>query len=245
MKFNVAINWRLAAFTVFFLIVFINLGFWQLNRADEKARVNDDRLLKMASGPLPFSEVVSVTDAQAVSGLPVVVQGQYDDASLFLLDNRIVDGVVGFEVLVPFVFEGAQLSILVNRGFVPMGRTRSDVPVVPALQPVDELSGTIYVRESGIPLQAVPFVQNQDLYVIQSPDIAGVELIIGHDLYEHVIRLDNNDPNALPRHWPLSNMTPEKHVGYAIQWFVMSAVLASLFLYFTFSNHLKRQQGES
>ena len=31
------INFRLLLFTVFFLVVFVRLGFWQLERAEEKA----------------------------------------------------------------------------------------------------------------------------------------------------------------------------------------------------------------
>jgi cytochrome oxidase assembly protein ShyY1 len=49
-------------------------------------------------------------------------------------------------------------------------------------------------------------------------------------LYPHPVRIDSGQPEALAVAWQLVNASPEKHQGYAVQWFTMAAVLAIFFL---------------
>jgi surfeit locus 1 family protein len=48
------------------------------------------------------------------------------------------------------------------------------------------------------------------------------------------LRLDETTPSALPRYWPVTSMSPEKHRGYAVQWFLMAIAVIIAFGYFTF-----------
>jgi surfeit locus 1 family protein len=56
----------------------------------------------------------------------------YDDAHTILLDNRVFNGTAGYHVLTPLKIEGGQMAILVNRGWVAVGRTREEIPLPPA-----------------------------------------------------------------------------------------------------------------
>jgi cytochrome oxidase assembly protein ShyY1 len=49
-------------------------------------------------------------------------------------------------------------------------------------------------------------------------------------LYPWMVRIDPNTPAALVADWPVVNASPEKHQGYALQWFTMAAVLLVFFL---------------
>src|SRR5690606_27628690 len=71
--------------------------------------------------------------------LKVVVEGQYDNEHAWLLDNRVFDGRIGYELLSPFRSVAGQW-LVVNRGWVAAGATRDDLP-----QP-QEISGTVSIQ---------------------------------------------------------------------------------------------------
>ena len=113
---------------MFFFLSFINLGFWQLDRKNEKLAL----LLKMAElSDRPGISPSAITSATQ-SGTPVTMQGAFDEKVILLLDNKTLDGAVGFEVLQLFL-DQTGLNYLVNRGFVPAGRTRSSSIDIPGL----------------------------------------------------------------------------------------------------------------
>ena len=116
----IRLNWKLTFFSLFFFLSFIKLGFWQLDRKDEKITLIMKKAeLSESQGILP-SNIGSDTE----SGTPVLLKGAFDKKVILLLDNKILDGVVGFEVLQLFR-DSSGLNFLVNRGFVPAARTRS------------------------------------------------------------------------------------------------------------------------
>ena len=222
-------NWRLTAFSAFFLVVFVNLGFWQLDRASEKEVMMATREAARVAGPLMLSE------APLTSGQPVTMRGEFDENSRFLLDNRVLDGAVGYEVLVPFQATSGQ-TLLVNRGFVAMGRTRQDPPVVPGV-PVGEvaLAGEFYQVDDPGPVHAVELGDSRQ-WVVQSMAITALGSLADVSFEPAIVRLAEGQPGALPRYWPDTVMQPEKHRGYAIQWFAMATALAAIYLFFTFRN---------
>jgi len=238
-----AIDWRVILFSLGLLVLFISLGMWQLRRADEKTLLLATQELKRSQIPIEnlagYDESVSQMD-----GLPVHLHGSYLPGVIALLDNVVVGGRVGFDVLVWFSESTTTRLYLVNRGFVPMGRTRADIPEIPALMAnVHELNGHIYARhydeDSFLPLatfakpesdanpvnikitqQANPLFLSINQLVAESGD---------HMVYPYLVRLTLDDPNGLPRNWITTNITPAKHTGYAIQWFLMAIAVAILF----------------
>ena len=117
--------------TLITLIVFgilLSLGFWQLDRAEQKRALLRD--FRAASGTtlLQLDE-----NLKSVAGLEyqfASVTGHYDDAHQFLLDNRTHDGMAGYQVLTPLKLRGAEAAVLINRGWVPLGPSRQVLPAV-------------------------------------------------------------------------------------------------------------------
>jgi cytochrome oxidase assembly protein ShyY1 len=60
----------------------------------------------------------------------------------------------------------------------------------------------------------------------------------GERVYPLVIRLEIDQLGSLPRYWPSTVMSPEKHKGYAIQWFSMALAVLIAWLFFSFSKDL-------
>ncbi len=223
-------NWKITLFSVVFLGVFLKLGFWQLDRAAEKERLVQQRQSSAGREPALLEET---GPAEVVSGLVVRLIGEYEDDHLFLLDNRVLKGKVGFEVLVPFR-TGKDRLVLVNRGFVPMGRTRETLPGIPPLKRFGTATGRIYIEERSAFEPVMTAEDSRWPRIVQGSNPALLQDMLGESLYPYVVRLMPDDPNALPRYWPDTNMSPGKHRGYALQWFTMALVIIMAFLYFTF-----------
>ncbi|BBP67889.1 hypothetical protein PHLH5_54300 [Pseudomonas sp. Cab53] len=65
------------------------------------------------------------------------------------------------------------------------------------------------------------------------PDKLWAEL--GRSGFSYELR-QQGGPGAYRTDWPVVSMGPEKHLGYAVQWFAMAAALFGLFLYLGWHN---------
>jgi surfeit locus 1 family protein len=125
-----------------------------------------------------------------------------------------------------------------------MGRTREDQLKFPKVhdKPADIL-GRIYQPGSQILLLAD---QNQTLaefpVIVQHIDVKKMIAAFGERVYPLVIRLEIDQLGSLPRYWPSTVMSPEKHKGYAIQWFSMALAVLIAWLFFSFSKDLNHDR---
>ena len=132
------INFRLLLFTVFFLVVFVRLGFWQLERAEEKEAQRIAQAVSEDAQPMTLSQ--AQRERSRLSGQLIEDRGRFLEETVFLRDNVIFQGTVGFEVMRLFRSEAGDIA-LVNFGFVPGGSDRSVLPSVP------ELTGSMHSQD--------------------------------------------------------------------------------------------------
>ena len=139
-------NWKVTVFSILCLSSFLYLGFWQLEREDEKRELLSQKAHRLTLAPLDAGKLPEQGDLE---GVPVRLVGEYHEPVL-LLDNKVLDGKVGFEAHQLFL-DNTGLFFLVNRGFVPMGRTREDQLKFPKVhdKPADIL-GRVYQPSSQI-----------------------------------------------------------------------------------------------
>lgn len=222
-------NWKLAVFTLTFLPVLISFGFWQLDREQEKIALQSSYDARLRA---PETELQLVdANAESLAFLKVKVNGNYDSHHSFLLDNKIHDGSVGYEVLTPFRSAEGEL-ILVNRGWIAQGGRRDTLPEIPTLDGSQEIRGSLYVPAGEQFMLGDEEATEQWPRIVQRIDVPAFGRALGEaELFSYTIRLTDDSPGALTTDWPLMNMMPEKHRAYAVQWFVMAAVLLLLFLY--------------
>ena len=69
--------------------------------------------------------------------------------------------------------------------------------------------------------------------VIQRINLKELSAFEHWQLYPFIVRLDQADPHGFLRNWQLFNILPERHMAYAVQWFVMALVLAIAYLMFS------------
>jgi surfeit locus 1 family protein len=86
---------------VFFATLGIYLGFWQLGRAAQKEVLQAAMEQQASKPPLAQAVLLNVFDADAVLHQRVLLSGSWVPQSTVYLDNRQMDGKVGFFVLSP------------------------------------------------------------------------------------------------------------------------------------------------
>ena len=232
----IQLNWKLTLFSIFFFLSFINLGLWQLDRKDEKLKL----LLKTAElNDRPGISPSAITSATR-SGTPVAMHGAFDEKVILLLDNKTLDGAVGFEVLQLFR-DKTGLNFLVNRGFVPAGRTRSSSIEIPGLdKAVEVFEGYLYLQQTNPYALEGEEVAYKFPQIVQREDFEELSRAIKMKVSPFTIRMHENQAGALPRNWQVSNINPEKHQAYAVQWFLMG--LAILIAWISFTIRLNRNE---
>lgn len=235
MKLSLNLNSRVGWLTLLVLPVLISLGCWQLERAEEKRAIEDllaQRQQQEAVAPEALNLDVDL------SFTPVILHGSFAEERQFLLDNRMHDGRLGYEVLTPFVTDkGSQL--LVNRGWIQGSMNRTTLPQIPATGGQQVTQGFIYVSP-GKPFLLKEQVLDTGTWpvVVQAIEIDKLSEALAQDLFPHVVRLNEGAPSALATAWQSINQQPEKHIAYAVQWFAMAAALV---LWFVFANTNARQ----
>ena len=240
---RLAINTMTILGLVVLFVVLIRLGFWQLNSADKKQQSIDARehAMNTAMSKLPHAREVKKYHAQRVS-----LRGRFDFEQTLLLDNKILNGLVGYHVLIPFypsTDESAEV-VLVDTGWIAAGSRREILPTLISWQNIDQVSGFIYQSELN------PFIHNVEQsksisfpLVISQFDIDELATLFDVGVYPAMIRLDPVSEWGYEKQWLWQNrMTPEKHRGYAVQWFALAATL--LLLSSVFIWRLNRKQPE-
>ncbi len=221
-------EWRITLFTLILLPMMISLGFWQLQRAEEKAALAAAFEQKQQRSPAPLSSLEDHS-AQALAYLPVSLSGRYREGQYFLLDNRMFQGKYGNEVLAVFELNSGELA-LVNRGWVPADPSRQLATQVPPSGDNAVITGHTYVSPGKPYLLADEALAGGWPKTIQAVEMDKIAKAVAGELFPYPVRIDADQAGALAVDWQVINVSPAKHHGYAVQWFSMAAALALIYL---------------
>ena len=207
--------------------LFIALGFWQLDRADQKRTLAHNLEQRRKLPALVLSQDLPAADQ--LEYRPILATGRLLDDKTVLIENRKYQGKTGFHVITPLQLKDSNHIVLVNRGWIsreqatePAGIPQSagdltvrgiaNIPQPPALDlslPADSdetlphwpfLTLEHYSAWSG--LQVLPFM------ILQAPE----------------------DASGFVRQWPEPQANVGMHIGYAIQWFAFALILLLIWL---------------
>ena len=212
------------------LAVFVSLGYWQLGRAHEKQALFD----AFMQGSQDTVDATGLGFDELARYQHVRLRGAYDATRQILLDNMpSVTGRPGFRVLTPFERADGRGWVLVDRGWVPLGATREDLPDVTVGVREREVSGILDVLPiPGMRVGPAAAPGNADWpRVLLFPTEADVESALGVDVEPRIVLLDAGAPDGFERKWrPALGFGPERHLGYAIQWFAFALVAVVIFI---------------
>jgi cytochrome oxidase assembly protein ShyY1 len=200
----------------------IALGFWQLDRADEKQRILNRYNANQQASPAGVEALHSRTNLQYRSAW---LEGELDAKRRIILDNRVANGKPGYEILEALNVAGMGQMILVNRGWVPASLDRNILPQIEAVEGQVKFRGVLYQSLGGYRLD------DGISQVAEWPARVGwitaerAEELFADSFFPYQLRLDQDSPGALQTGWPTVSVQPAKHTGYAVQWFAMALVL--------------------
>ncbi len=204
------------------LALLISLGFWQLDRADEK-RVIEDQIASANSGDV---EIVASTEfLKEKEYYHVRLQGSYIDDKQFIYDNQIVDQISGYYVLTPLVLKGDSKAVLINRGFIPWNGRRDKLADIDIAGKLTEVKVQISKPVKRMELEASELTGDFPV-LIQALDLDEISTIASLDFASVIGLLSPESDNGFVRQWEPYTGSIERHIGYAIQWFLMALVLA-------------------
>jgi len=204
------------------LALLITLGFWQLDRADEK-RAIEDQIANANAG-----DVQLITSLELLSNKEyyhVRLQGSYIKDKQFIYDNQIVDQISGYYVLTPFVLKGDSRAILINRGFIPWNGRRDQIADIDIGAKIAEVKVQISKPVKRMELKASEITQDFPV-LVQALDVDEMSIIASLDFANIVGLLSPESENGFVRKWDPYTGSIERHIGYAIQWFLMALVLS-------------------
>ena len=230
-------NKKILGFALIFFPLMLSLGFWQLDRAEQKQAILTAQKLRMGVEAVDFASLVADADNQFTN---VVVTDVANDERVFLVDNKVRHGRPGYEVLMPLKNSvgGSEQWLLVNRGWLAGGADRSVLPPVPVLE-AGPISGYLYRSQGkGIVLKDQAWAKNEWPLVIQAIDIEKISAHLAVDIYPYLLRVvessaidyerSSEESAVLETGWQVVNALPEKSIAYAFQWFAMALALLIL-----------------
>ncbi|WP_290648732.1 SURF1 family protein [Aquisalimonas sp.] len=218
--------------TLLALPVLISLGFWQLERAEQRQAIatayetRDQRLTIDLN-----RDGVSDSDSQPLNA---GARGTYDDDRQLLVDNQPHRRQTGYHVLTPLHLEGRDEAVLVDRGWVPAGDRRSELPDVAVGDSRREIQGHVdQGPPTGLRLGGIADGETGWPLRIQYVAYDELEERLGYPLLPVVLRLDPAAPDGFTREWGPAfeeGYGPERNQGYAVQWFGLAAALVVIFI---------------
>ncbi|MGD2118792.1 MAG: SURF1 family protein [Chromatiales bacterium] len=217
--------------TIVFVLVLpflLSLGVWQLNRAAEKQQVDAERQTRQVTEQLELNLLDSVESTDRYR--PARVTGEYVNDRHWLLDNQVANGRVGYHAFSLFRMQGqAEKYVLVDRGWVALGPDRKVLPDVTAPAGQQILHGRLDRPASvGIRMGQADY---KAVTVLPYLDIADFASAMSLPVLQYALVLDEGQPGLLRRDWEqVAEMTPEKHIGYAVQWFALAFALVVIYV---------------
>jgi surfeit locus 1 family protein len=203
----------------------ISLGNWQARRAAEKrdlaARFGD------AGRAAPVAVPGDPVAPEALVFRRLSAKGEFVPKFTVLIDNKVYKGRAGYFVVTPLHLSGSALHVLVNRGWIPGGARREDIPAVrtPEGEVVVEGLGLAHAQRVLAAGERAPGARVwQSLTNDEFARWSG--LVLQPVFLEQQSAIDD----GLVRDWPSPDFGIEMHESYAMQWYLIAALSAVLFL---------------
>lgn len=246
-ELRIRFHWLIAVCVVLTVALLINLGFWQLGRAQDKRELQQAMLQRQSEPPVPLVELqprvapLSEEQVNTLENLSVIAQGRYWNDASFVVAFQFFQGAPGFELITPFEIENTGEFVLVSRGWVSPGPGADGMPYVVPIEGPQTLRGQLHIPA---PLAARTQVEGEDWPLrFRSLDIERAAELMERPLLPWAVRLGVNETGVFARHWPAVTVNTRTHIQYALQWFGM-ALLVLVVSFLMSSNFLALKRRE-
>lgn len=219
------------------------LGFWQLDRLEQRRAFNARVLAQVQAAPLDLNNAMP-GDPQALYDMEyrqVTARGVYDAAGEVLLRNQVWEGQPGYHLFTPLILEGSGQVILVNRGFIPLDEGAPELRAKYAGAGTVQVSGILRLpvvpRYFGKPDPTLtPGEARLDAWNVLRLERIAEQL--GYPLPPVTILAAPDASRLGPPFASIEepDLSEGSHMSYALQWFSFSAILAIGYPFFVRKN---------
>ena len=214
---------RMTACALPVLAILAGLGFWQLERLAWKEELIASRQAGFTLDPVPVHRL-PIEGWRRFEYRLVSFRGRYLHDREIRVINRRHDGKTGIGLLTPMALEGGG-ELLVDRGWIPNREQAID-------RPDGVISLTGILRAGGRPNRWVPDNDpvTGDWFFI---DVDGMAAAKGlQSPYPFIARIaaELSPERGYPQALPGLPALPNRHLGYALTWFGLAAVLVVIFV---------------
>ncbi len=217
-----------------FIYLFVSLGFWQLDRAEQKRALYAEFENRQSAEALDFNQKKNnQLDKEALIWKRLKVRGEFLEQYQILLDNQVNDTFAGYYVYTPFKLDQSNDVVLVNRGWLKANTSERTMPPELVLtKGAVEIKAVVKdVPKTGLLLKELPPERmTETIYRVQRIKIKELEKLTSTKLLPYIIRLEPESKHGYVRKWRLPGSGENVHYGYAFQWFAFATVLLIIYL---------------
>ena len=223
--------WLVTSAAVVGIAATLALGAWQMSRAAQKLALHASIEQRQAMPPVSQRDLLASRNGADLLHRIVVLRGTWVGQRTVFLDNRQMQGKVGFFVVTPLRLEGTDAAVLVERGWVQRNfMEREKLPAISTSAGVVELRG----RLAPPPAKLYDFAGAAPGPIRQNLDLAQFRAETGLPLLDFAVQQIGGPSEGLLRDWPEPASGVETNYGYAAQWWALSMLIAILYVWFQF-----------
>ena len=245
--------------TLLCVVIMFGLGIWQLERKAQK----DIRLMQIeerqSNRPYKLEELVfergvninsnndtnnNTSDSKNldIQDFPVSFVGTAQLENLFFIDNKIVSGRTGYQVVVPVATLDKDI-VLANLGWLRGNGIRGQLPLISdnlrseLTKRSTQFTGVVsypsinaMVSETNTAFGQFPALLQQTDMAQMKQHLRAAGLLSQGKLYPFIVNLTPDESSEFIRNWQPVVMSPEKHLGYAVQWFGLGIAALTIYL---------------
>lgn len=212
-------------------LLMVRLGVWQMDRAEQKQQILSQSLALAELPPVSLMNLLDQVDldSSALRFRQITATGQYLADKTILIDNQVFESQVGYALLTPFRLKNSGAEIIVDRGWLPVGASRDQLPVFETPREELTLIGRLNLPYAKPPLWNDEFAVAQG-QVWQYLPVDEFRQQTKLDVLPLMLELAPQDAtqNAVlsPKiNWQtIDDKWVAKHQAYALQWFCMAIV---------------------
>ena len=226
MRFSVRPRWII--FSVLVVMVSVGcvmLGFWQLDRLEERRSANAVIASRLVRDPVPLGQLLEALQPQAGAESDpadyqfarVSASGVFTEEGRVLVRSQVVKGQAGVHAVFPLDL-GDGTGVLVNVGWFPLGLDPPPVTSLYAPQGRIDLIGFLRADQERPALGRTE--PEGRLETVARIDVSRIQRQVDLrllPLWIHLIAPD--DPDRLPVPVPQPTLDEGSHFSYAVQWF--------------------------
>ena len=211
---------------------FIVLGFWQIDRADQKNVLNSNYTDRQQEAIIVLDKNNVIDEKSSLLWRKVEFEGSFINKQNIILDNQIFNQIAGFNIITPFKIKGSDSLVLINRGWHQNLKNRETLPIINEISDERILQGHI----ASFPVSGIKLGKNNietlnsQIFRFQRLDAAELNYFFSAKMMPYMIYLDPIIDKELYGNFKLPAPDSQKNYGYAFQWFAFAITLLIIFI---------------